>query len=236
MLILIEHTFTDKDQPLPVVRGVFSSLEALEDALRARLVESEMSFLSQDDHPEAAPTWIEYEPTAHQFIYEPADRLDEDLEDLDISATDEIVLLLGEGWREPIYFFVWDSEKRQQLKMPLKLYWCESADHDEDWFLVARSYQQARLAHAETEGYELAEVTAEYLLTLPEALQQQGDELLGWPSHEVLSDCGAVLLRAETPRTVLLGERRFEEGRRSSARSEGEVFLLAKGEKPKKLH
>ena len=54
MLVLIEHTFTDKDQPLPIVRGVFTSHEDLEAVLRSLLVESEMSFLSQDDHPDAS--------------------------------------------------------------------------------------------------------------------------------------------------------------------------------------
>ena len=38
-------------------------------------------------------------------------------------------------------------------KQTIKLYWCTTADHDEDWFIFAGSARQARSYHENYEGY-----------------------------------------------------------------------------------
>jgi hypothetical protein len=35
----------------------------------------------------------------------------------------------------------------------IRLYWCTTADHDEDWFIFAQSARQARAFHEDYEGY-----------------------------------------------------------------------------------
>jgi hypothetical protein len=47
---------------------------------------------------------------------------------------------------------------------------------------------------------------------LPDELQARGDDLLGWPDHDVLRACGATFVREETPRVVQLAGRTFSEG------------------------
>lgn len=38
-------------------------------------------------------------------------------------------------------------------KQTIKLYWCTTRDHDEDWFVLANSARQARAFHEHYEGY-----------------------------------------------------------------------------------
>jgi hypothetical protein len=38
-------------------------------------------------------------------------------------------------------------------KQAVKLYWCTTDDHDEDWFIFASSARQARAYHENYEGY-----------------------------------------------------------------------------------
>ena len=38
--------------------------------------------------------------------------------------------------------------------MNLYLYWCETDDHDEDWFIVAESAEEACHIHESAEGYD----------------------------------------------------------------------------------
>jgi hypothetical protein len=92
----------------------------------------------------------------------------------------------------------------------LKLYWCETLDHHEDWFVVARRDSNARRVFAREEGYDEDDVSAAPVLALPEALQDEGH--LGWPTRELLEACGAQVLRWETPRVVELAGARFVEG------------------------
>ena len=44
--------------------------------------------------------------------------------------------------------------KAKSPSRPLKLYWCTTPDHDEDWFIVARSAAAASREHEDDEGYE----------------------------------------------------------------------------------
>jgi hypothetical protein len=49
-----------------------------------------------------------------------------------------------------------------------KLYWCTTPDHDEDWFVMARTAHSARRYHENEEGYAkgTAEVSACSYITL----------------------------------------------------------------------
>lgn len=92
----------------------------------------------------------------------------------------------------------------------LKLYWCETDDHHEDWFVVARRAKDAIRFFREHEGYDDEDVLAEVAIVLAEALQD--NKYLGWPTRELLEACGAEILRWETPRVVELEGSRWVEG------------------------
>jgi hypothetical protein len=76
-----------------------------------------------------------------------------------------------------------------------KLYWCETDDHDEDWFVVARNEDDAQLFHENEEGYAEDTASAELVCVLPlaeqDAAEEKGDH---WPSEETLLACGAEFL------------------------------------------
>lgn len=91
----------------------------------------------------------------------------------------------------------------------LKLYWCWTVDHHEDWFVVARGAREARRFHDLAEGYD-GEAQAELVAPLPEDFQDEGRK--GWPTRELLTACGAEILRWETPRVVVLRGVRYGEG------------------------
>jgi len=95
-------------------------------------------------------------------------------------------------------------------KLRLKLFWCWTEDHDEDWFVVAKRSDEAKRFFLEFEGYDYEEVMAKPLLVLPEGLQD--DKHCGHPNRELLEACGATILRWETPRVVELNGMRWVEG------------------------
>jgi hypothetical protein len=91
----------------------------------------------------------------------------------------------------------------------VNLYWVETADHAEDWFVVARSEKRAARWHERAEGYDGdGEAWATFVVPVPGNIQAPE----GWPTHELLAACGARLLRVETPRVVDIDGRRFVEG------------------------
>jgi len=45
------------------------------------------------------------------------------------------------------------SKKTAAAKVPVTLYWVSTADHDEDWFIFAKSTRSAAKFHADYEGY-----------------------------------------------------------------------------------
>ena len=80
---------------------------------------------------------------------------------------------------------------KKKRTIPLKLYWVSTADHSEDWFIVARSAAQARRVHEGAEGYDPGDAEAEFVCRLPPEHQ----EAHAWyPSEEVLRACGAEFL------------------------------------------
>lgn len=99
------------------------------------------------------------------------------------------------------------------MTAPWKLYWCWTDDHDEDWFIVARSAQAARREHESEEGYELGAAQCSLVCRLPEARQKTTTHP-GWPDHELLVACGGVEMEPHTaaPRVWRFGKRVYREG------------------------
>jgi hypothetical protein len=75
-----------------------------------------------------------------------------------------------------------------------KLYWCETDDHDEDWFVIAREEVEAQLYFEDDEGYEEDAATAELVCVLPFAEQLAPGSAACWPTDENLIACGAEFL------------------------------------------
>jgi len=93
----------------------------------------------------------------------------------------------------------------------LSLYWCETGDHFEDWFVVAIEAEAAEWFFRDREGYEEeVEVLTTFVLSLPPELQEAGNG--GWPSHELLNACRARFISEASPRIVEIAGRRWVEG------------------------
>ena len=92
----------------------------------------------------------------------------------------------------------------------LKLYWCWTDDHDEDWFVVARSAREARRLHEDGEGYGRGDAGSALVAVLPEAFQS--DRYIGWPRRPLLECCGAEIERWQTPRVVRIKGVLYVEG------------------------
>ena len=90
----------------------------------------------------------------------------------------------------------------------MNLYWCETEDHDEDWFMVAPSARVARCMHEDSEGYDRGDATATLVLRIPQALHAH----TGYPDHELLKAVGAVFISKEIPRIVRIGAGVYQEG------------------------
>jgi hypothetical protein len=90
------------------------------------------------------------------------------------------------------------------------LYWCETEDHDEDWFVVARTAREARRFFEEYEDYCPGHAEASRICAVPEAVVIAEP---CWALPDVLTQCGAKILRAEEPRLVEIRGIRYEEGR-----------------------
>ncbi len=91
----------------------------------------------------------------------------------------------------------------------LNLYWVETEDHDEYWFIVAVSPTEACRDHEADEGYDEGDASAEFVAVVPATAP---DRKSGWPSDELLRACGATIERGETPRVVRFGRRTYAEG------------------------
>ena len=90
----------------------------------------------------------------------------------------------------------------------MNLYWCETPDHDEDWFIVASSAKEARRLHEEEEGYGPGDARATLVCCIPRTLSVRK----GWPDHDLLRALGAVFLSESTPRVVELRSTIYQEG------------------------
>ncbi len=90
----------------------------------------------------------------------------------------------------------------------MNLYWCETPDHDEDWFMVAPSAREACRLHEGHEGYARGDAYATLACHIPKHLTPE----IGWPDHELLKALGAVFLSDQTPRIVRIGKTIYREG------------------------
>ncbi len=90
----------------------------------------------------------------------------------------------------------------------MKLYWVTTEDHDEDWFIVASSLNEAEKLHEEMEGYDPGDAEAEEILDIPENVPAE----TGWPSDEILLAVGAKFILNDQSRVVEIEGRKFCEG------------------------
>ena len=90
----------------------------------------------------------------------------------------------------------------------MNLYWVETDDHHEDWFVLAESEEQAEFIHEEFEAYDDGDAEAQFVARIPDGLVAK----TGHPSKEALVACGAKIIRAETPWCVEIGGKRYSEG------------------------
>lgn len=90
----------------------------------------------------------------------------------------------------------------------MKLYWVTTDEHDEDWFIVASSSQEASKLHEDMEGYNPGDAKAEAILDIPEKMPAEP----GWPSEGLLRSLGAEFLQNDQSRVVEIAGRKFCEG------------------------
>lgn len=86
----------------------------------------------------------------------------------------------------------WDG--RESFRTTWKLYWCETEDHDEDWFVVGRNAAEASEYYEGYEGYDEGDAKAELVCVLPRSEQKRTEP--GWPDNQLLEVCGAEFLTA----------------------------------------
>lgn len=89
------------------------------------------------------------------------------------------------------------------------VYWCFSECHCEDWFVVARTWREARRFFADYEDMGIEEVDVDRLLALPEGVTVVEP---GWADEGLLRACGAKILRTDNPRAAELKGVVYQEG------------------------
>jgi hypothetical protein len=74
----------------------------------------------------------------------------------------------------------------------MKLFWCTTDDHDEDWFVVAPSEDAAREHFEDAEGYGVGDARAEWVVDVPEGLDLRLEDgaKARWADDELLLACG----------------------------------------------
>ncbi|MCP4492690.1 MAG: hypothetical protein GY820_36085 [Gammaproteobacteria bacterium] len=90
----------------------------------------------------------------------------------------------------------------------MQLYWATTEDHDEDWFIVASSANEAARFHENMEGYNIGDAAAEAVVDIPEGMLAEA----GWPPDELLLALGATFVSESDIRVVDICGRRFCEG------------------------
>ena len=100
----------------------------------------------------------------------------------------------------------------KRAKPNLKLYWVTTPDHDEDWFILARSKRQAERFHEDFEGYPRDYTHAELILTDVESKLSKLDEIPVHPQLEDLLALGFKEILKGDIRKICLGDRVFTEG------------------------
>lgn len=96
----------------------------------------------------------------------------------------------ADGGREDVPIF-WNGV--EDFNKKLKLYWCETDDHDEDWFVIARNEQDAAEFFTDYEGYDEEDATPTLVCVLP-ASEQGRYNGASWPEDDTLIACGGEFL------------------------------------------
>ena len=91
---------------------------------------------------------------------------------------------------------------------PMNIYWCTTADNDEDWFVVAETAAEAAEFHEDAEGYDPGDAQAELVCPIPPEVSAEP----GWPTNELLEQLGFEHLEEDGCRVMRYGDRVFEEG------------------------
>ena len=109
----------------------------------------------------------------------------------------------------------------------MNLYWVTTPDHEEDWFIIADTPQEAATFHEDAEGYDVGDATAEQIMEVPSGVMADP----GWPTHKVLEACGARIVVDGPTRVIRIGDRTFCEGlMESEIRALDDVMREAYGE------
>ena len=90
----------------------------------------------------------------------------------------------------------------------LGLHWATTVDHDEDWFIVAKSAYDAARGHEEAEGYDVGDARAVHVVDVPDGVKAEE----GWPNDELLVACGCEIVRDKQPRVVRFKGKDYVEG------------------------
>jgi hypothetical protein len=114
------------------------------------------------------------------------------------------------------------------------LYWVTTEDHDEDWFVLAPSPEEATQYFENYEGYNEGDAEAEEIIGISDDLQLE----TGWPDKELLKKLGFVYLSNEDDHTrvVEFYGRKFIEGEMEAIIAELSDNLIEEqsGERPNK--
>jgi len=114
------------------------------------------------------------------------------------------------------------------------LYWVTTEDHDEDWFVLAPSPEEATQYFENYEGYNEGDAAAEEILEISDDLQVEA----GWPDKELLEESGFVYLSSEDDHTrvVEFHGRKFVEGSLEAIINEiqDDLFEEDSGKRPNK--
>ena len=112
----------------------------------------------------------------------------------------------------------------------MDLYWVQTFDHDEHWFMIADSRKEAARLHEDFEGYNRGEAAAEFVLSIPKNL----DSEKGYPSNELLKACGAKFLSEGFTRIVEINDKKYTEGMLEAAvrKKDDDLFEARRNGRP----
>jgi len=95
-----------------------------------------------------------------------------------------------------------------------KLYWITTDDHDEDWFVVSTSSEEAARFHVESEGYDEGDAKSEFICDVPGKLlvSERATGISWWPSNDMIKSLGGVFIKEGDARVVRFGDKTYSEG------------------------
>ena len=91
-----------------------------------------------------------------------------------------------------------------------RLYWVWTDDHDEDWFVVARSNYKAKKFFEDYEGYDRGDAKAKQVTQIPHFLCNMQEP--SHPHRSLLHELGGEYKRCTSPRVVKFKGETYAEG------------------------